>query len=392
MTITLSKNEHLSNENIIKNGSFYTPTHIVKIAKDWLMPLINIEDVVMDFGVGYGAFISEFTSLSKKCIATDNDKMCFKYINSVAPSVKLYLENSLQNISRGKYGILENERLFIIGNPPYNDVTSQYKKGNKGSIEIDDIVLSRDLGISFMKMYSILKPEYICILHPLSYLIKKTNFKSLDFFLDNYLLEKGLIFSSNQFESIKKNNAEFPVVLTLYKKVNQNKSMTFEYIQNFGFNILGSDDKFRLNNFNTIDNWLSKYPTKVGKEDTDLQFYTIRDINALKRNKSFLTGPCNNGIKVTIENLYKYAWLDYFKNNFNPERMFLYGNLSPLYSSKLDSWGVTIELISYIFNNNSVVNNYINENKLEDKLKEYYKMDHFTNEYNLLQEILDSLI
>lgn len=388
--MNLSENRHLSKDDIIKNGSIYTPPHLVSIVKEWVSEYIEIEDVVIDFGAGYGAFISEFSSLSKRCIATDIDPICVKYINTVVPSAKVYLENSLKKISRDKYEIKKNEKIVIVGNPPYNDLTSQYKKNKKGHIEMDEMVFSRDLGVSFIKMYSMLEPEIICILHPLSYLIKKSNFNSLKFFSENYILKKGLIFSSNEFESINKKNAEFPVLLALYMKSNKNK-MDFNYIKKFRFGILESKKHFCLNDFKFIENWVNKYPKKDGKDDDDLQFYTIRDINALMRNKSFLTGHCNNGIKVNLENLYKYAWLDYFKNNFKVNKMFLYGNLSPLYSKRLDDFDTRIELISYIYNNNIVVKNYIDNNNLMSRLTDHYNISFFTNQYPILTEILNSL-
>ena len=388
--MTLSKIEHLSKEDIIKKGSIFTPRFIVEFAKKWLNDKIELEDYIIDFGVGYGAFISEFLDSSNNLLATDIDADSIELVSSLFPKVKVLLENSLLDVSRNKYGIKEHEKVIVVGNPPYNDLTSQYRKGQKGEIKIDESIKSRDLGISFMKMYALIQPEYICILHPLSYLIKKTNFNSLNFFKDYYMLEKGLIFSSNEFESIKKSNAEFPVVLALYKKTSF-KKMTYDHIKNFKFEILNSQEKFCLNKFLTIDGIVSKYPLKEAKKDEDLKFYTIRDINALKRNKSFLVGFSNNGIKVSLDELYKYAWLDYFKNNFNPKKMFIYGNLSPLYSQEIETESVQKELISYVLMNNEVVNKYYSENNIYSELKNYYKLDYFLTDYPILTKILESL-
>jgi len=41
-----------------------------------------------------------------------------------------------------------------------------------------------------------------------------------------------------------------------------------------------------------------------------------------------------NGIVVTLENFYKYAYLYSLKSLFNPEDIWLYGNLSPLVDIK----------------------------------------------------------
>ena len=389
--LTLSKIEHLTKEDIIKNGSIFTPNYIVEIAKKWLKDKVSRNDFMIDFGVGYGAFISKFIENTSNLIATDIDEDSINLVKQLFPEIHVVLENSLMNISRHKYGINELDKLFIIGNPPYNDLTSQYKKGEKGSIEMDEKVISRDLGISFMKMYSLLKPEYICILHPLSYLIKKTNFNSLKHFKNDYQLEKALIFSSNEFESIKKSNAEFPVCLALYKR-HVGFEMDFEYIQKFKFSILNSDEIFILEDFKQIDGWVDKYPKKDGKKPTDLQFYTIRDINALKRNRSFLVGDIANGIKVDLESLYKYAWLDYFKNNFQPKNSYLFGNLSPLYSIEVEDLEVKKELISYIYMNNKVVKEYIDSNNLIPLLVHYYSLKDFTVNYPLLEKIITQIV
>jgi len=389
--LILSKINHLTKEEIIKNGSIFTPEHIVKIARSWLINNITKSDIIIDFGVGYGAFIYQFSDLVDRKIATDIDEKSIALINQNFDNIETYVENSLKNISREKYNISDDERLIIIGNPPYNDVTSQYKKGEKGETTMDDIVYSRDLGISFMKMYSLLNPEYICILHPLSYLIKKTNFNSLKFFKDNYLLDRAMIFSSNEFESIKKGNAEFPVCLALYKR-NIGNCMDFEYIKNFKFEVLYSDKYFILNNFKLIDGWVEKYPKKDSKKPLDLQFYTIRDINALKRNKTFIIGDVSNGIKVEIPSLYKYAWLDYFKNNFKPNNYYIYGNLSPLYSDRLEDLNVKKELISYIYHSNKIVRDFLENNNLKETVANYYGICEFVDKWSLLEEILLSIL
>jgi len=234
-TMKLSENTHLPKEKIIKNGSYFTPEKITKIAKSWIEPLITENSAIIDFGVGYGAFISNFLNSKAKLIATDIDTSSIKFINNNFPQIKTYQENSLLNINKSKYG-LKNENIIIIGNPPYNDITSYYKKGEKGFMLTDKSVKSRDLGISFLKMYSLINPNFICVLHPLSYLIKKTNFNSLGDFKKNYTLVKGLIFSSNLFSNINKSNIEFPVTLGLYKK-NDVVAMDFNYISSYKFDI-----------------------------------------------------------------------------------------------------------------------------------------------------------
>jgi len=304
------------------------------------------------------------------------------------PSVETYVENSLININREKYNISANDKLFIIGNPPYNDVTSQYKKGQKGSFDIDYSVKSRDLGISFLKMYALLDADYICVLHPLSYLIKKANFSALSFFKNEYVLEKGMIFSSKHFESIKRTNIEFPVVLALYKK-EFGGMRDYNFIRSFKFEILNSTKTFRLKDFITIDGIINKYPTK-NTCINDLQFYTIRDINALRRNTSFINGNSNNSIKVSINDLYKYAWIDYFKAHFNPKYYFLYGNLSPFYHNDIELPDTKRELISYIISTNRIVSNYyVNQLPL---LYSHYQMSQIKEQYPNLSRIMKEIL
>ena len=175
----------------------------------------------------------------------------------------------------------------------------------------------------------------------------------------------GILFSSKHFESIKKTNAEFPVVAALYER---NGGMTFDYILNFKFDVFGSDKKYVIGAFNTIDGVVDKYPTKI-KNDEDLQFYTLRDINALHRNRTFLTGFCANGIKMTKEKLHYYAWLDLFKNNFDAgEFGYLFGNLSPLLTDKINDPSFQDKLLAYILNENEVVKTYYETND-----KEFYE-------------------
>ena len=374
--------KHLTKEDIIKNGSIFTPIEIVKLVKELAKKYINDNSVIVDFGAGYGAFISEFLDLKGDKIATDIDSKSCELLKTDFPEIKIIEGNALKDIKREDYCSLDKE-LVVIGNPPYNDVTSQYKKNEKGIFEIDEDIYARDLGISFLRMYGKVDAKYIFVLHPLSYLIKKQNFKSLKEFSDKYKLEKAVIFSSQLFESIKKTNAEFPVVAAFYKQ----GKMTYEDICNFKFDIYQKEQKFCLNNFCTIDGKVEKYPTK-NKKETDLQFYTLRDMNALRRNKSFLTGNCSNGIKVTKDNLYQYAWLDYLKNNFNSDNMFLYGNLSPLYPEVIDE-ELKKSLIGYVLNENQVVASWF---KKYDK--DFYN-NNINNKYtkeDFLKELPDAIL
>lgn len=206
--------------------------------------------------------------------------------------------------SRATYNIKDNEKLIIVGNPPYNDITSQIKKDIKKQDFVIDVDLkTRDLGISFLRSYVKLYPDYICVLHPLSYLVKSSNFKLLNDFRMQYKLIDGLVISSRYFTS----GVEFPIIIALYKK----GTMSFDYIKNFSFK---AEDGavFKLNDFDFIGNYLNKYPKKKAKNPAGY-FYTMRDINALKRNKTFLKEKCANAITIEQEHLPYYHYVNLFK-------------------------------------------------------------------------------
>ena len=378
----LSKNTHLCKADIIKNGSIFTPNYIVDLIYSMVNKYIDNKTTIIDFGSGYGSFIDKFNNSGKRCIGTEIDEKSYEFLKENFKETKFYLENSLLNVNRKKYQIKNNEKLLIIGNPPYNDITSQYRKGQKGQLECDYDLLSRDKGISFIKAYNKLNADIICILHPLSYLIKKQNFKTLGEFTKNYKLEDAIIFSSKEFESIRKTNSDFPVIAALYTK--NNNGMDFNYIYNFNFNVYNSDKFFCLKNFKTIDGIVSKYPSKITK--TNLQFYTLRDMNSLIRNAGFIEGPKNNGINVTVDNLYQYAWLLFLKENFKPQKNnFLYGNLSPLYLRNIDDIKIKNYVVSYAWNNCNIIKKYLKKEDIETK---YGKI---TNNYNELYDELKKL-
>ena len=357
-----SINRHLSRAAIIKNGSIYTSPEIVELVSSYVEPYINKNSVIGDFGAGYGAFLESFMNKGKRCFATELDSNSYSILVNDFPDVEVYKENSLTTADRSKYRIEDKDELIVVGNPPYNDVTSQYKKGQKGNFKIDEDLQARDLGVAFIKLYNKLEAKIVCILHPLAYLIKKNNFASLKAFKDNYKLHNATIFSSKEFVGIKKNSAEFPVVAALYLK--DERGMTFEYIQNFEFDIYQSNKVFKLNEISTIDGEVQKYPKKGSCEG--LQFYTLRDMNALLRNATFVENRSTNAIGVNDKNLYQYAWLMFLKDNFKPKsNKFLYGNLSPLYPKKVTDEEFQREVVSYAFNNNELVSRYYDRNKVE---------------------------
>ena len=61
-----------------------------------------------------------------------------------------------------------------------------------------------------------------------------------------------------------------------------------------------------MKDFDFIGNYVSKYPNHKDSRQEVAYFYTLRDINALKRSKTFLDKPQANAIKVFADNLKYY--------------------------------------------------------------------------------------
>lgn len=321
---------NFSKSKIIQLGSYYTPKILVEQVYDLINPFLKEHGnnaIILDSAAGNGAFIPK--NINYDLRIADCDQEAYMFLLKKYDHRCIFYTNSLINSTRDKFSISDLAYLIIVGNPPYNDITSEFKNGEKGKNICDPDLFDRDLGVSFLKSYNKLKADIVCVLHPLSYLIKETNFKRLKTFKDNYVLKKGIIFSSAMFQGT--GGSKFPIVISLYER--NPSGMTFEYIRNFKFNILGSVKRFTLLNYNTTDGYINKYPPRkneLKKSPIGIYYYTFRDYNSLKKNASFMFNEHPNGIVVTIENFYKYAYLYSLKRLFNPPDSWLYGNLSPL--------------------------------------------------------------
>lgn len=337
--IKYNYSSHLSDTKKSNLGKYYTPKFVVEYMKSLLKPLINCHVNVIDIACGCGAFLEIFSDCH--IMGRDIDKNAIDVLKTLGFS-NIEVDNSLVNVNRDKYGFLEDTPLIVVGNPPYNDTSSKNKRfGTKMKsvmdIEIDSDIYAKDIGQSFLKAYAKLNPDYICVLHPLAYLIKKSNFKALTSFFEKYELNKGIIFSSCEFPDLKGNTA-FPIVIALYKK----GKMAFEEIQNFEFEVMGQNKIFKLSSFETIDtvingkSYIRKYPIKkdklhIIKSDIDLYQYNIRDTNSLMSSGNLMclvTTENLNYVTVNFNELYKYCYLNMYKFYFKND--FLVGNLSPL--------------------------------------------------------------
>ena len=277
--------------------------------------------VLLDSSCGSGNFLrasefvkSGFTKDSfTKTIGVDIDKTALNIAKSTLDSKVILLhKNALHNTTREALHIAESDKLIIIGNPPYNDKTSivQNHLKNQDSFAIDSILKTRDIGISFLRSFDELRADYICVLHPLSYLIKQSNFKYLKNFIKHYRLIDSIIISSQIF--CPKSLGFFPIIIALYERDNQ--GMDFDFICDFSFKTYDGKS-FKLNDFDYIGKYIDKYPNKKHVQDSKIKamFYTLRDINALRRSKTFISTNTANTVYVSKDKYSLYCYVDVFK-------------------------------------------------------------------------------
>lgn len=320
---------HLTEDQRLKLGGFYTIKELVGIVGEYIKPYIdaNKNVIIVDSAAGRGAF-EELIGENDYRFA-DCDAYACQCLTESLRLQKVFHCNALLHVSRKMFDISDTSFVIQVGNPPYNDTTSEFRKGSKGDNSCDIDLFDRDLGISFLKSYNKLKADVVCVLHPLSYLVKEANFNRLKGFRENYVLKKAIVFPSSLFSGT--GSIKFPIMIGLYER--SSKGMDFDSIRRFEFPILGRCNRFVLGKYETIDGYINKYPPRSGDPKTSslgLYYYTIRDINALRKNTSFLTRHIPNGIVVEADNFFKYAYLHAFKTHFSPEDAWLYGNLSPL--------------------------------------------------------------
>ncbi len=303
---------HLDAEERINRGSFYTPKKYVLIVRDWLIRYGLLSgNAVLDSSCGYGAFFELQESLpGNRYVGNDADPVAVETVNRVFPEVETFNENALFEVSRGKFKIRDGETLVVVGNPPYNDVTSQINHRIKRSdFQMDADLRSRDFGISFLKSYDKLNADYAAVLHPLSYLIKRANFKAARTFFENYSLLEHVVFDSREFTGTSTVNG-FPVVVALYKRT-PGCGLRFDAVWKTKFRTV-EGSVFSLSDWDYVSDFVEKYPGK-NRYNPEILFYTLRDINALKRSRTFLKKRTTNAVDVDPQKLPYYCYVDCFK-------------------------------------------------------------------------------
>ena len=304
---------HLDYEDRVNLGSYYTPPKFVQLAWELIEPYVDSHTTIIDSACGYGDFLNDRGQL--QTIGCDIDEDAINVAKRNTDKVQFFRTNSLHNVSREKFGIpQQSTRLIVVGNPPYNDRTSLIRhKIKQVEFEVDEDIASRDLGISFLRSYNKLVADYVCVLHPLSYLIKQTNFRHLKEFTANYKLIDGILISSGEFPESAK-HTPFPIVIACYQR--DTNGMEYDYIRSFAFRTEGGT-RFCLSDFDYITSFIRKYPSKqhIPVTDNSLFFWTMRDINALKRNRTFVQNYSSNTIVIDKSKLDYYAYVDVFKRN-----------------------------------------------------------------------------
>ena len=307
----INRVEHLRRNQIVNGGSFYTPARFVEIAAEWLKrDGIGPAYTIIDTSCGYGAFFQLQNYLPEnRYLGNDIDPVAVRTARENFPQIEIFNRNALSGAGRAAFG-LHDEKICVVGNPPYNDVTSQIAREIKTARHAAAPELhARDLGLSFLKSYAALRADRVLVLHPLSYLIKKANFTAAKSFFGRYEIRESLVFSSHEFADTSR-FGEFPIVMALYA-ASPGGGLSCEEVRNHLFRTL-EGDTFRLSDFDYVADHIRKYPGRE-RYAPEILFYTLRDINALKRSRTFLSERCAGAVDVPPEKLPYYCYIDLFK-------------------------------------------------------------------------------
>ena len=324
--------KHLSYVQKTNLGSFYTPPEIVAMVGELIdkhIPNDSREWTVLDSSCGYGAFLD--IKLNRRVcgfVGGDIDGIALQVARTRYPSSSFYEANALKNVSREKYDIAKDAPLIVVGNPPYNDTTSMVKNWAKrsDSVFIDTDIRTRDLGISFLLSFEKLCADFIVVLHPLSYLIKKANFQLLAPFFRRYALKDCVVINSQRFSETSRGTG-FPIAIAFYEK--SSFGMRHSEIEARRF-VTDEGKSFCVRDFDYIKNYISKYPKKRPPNFQGFRFFTMRDINALKRSRTFISEDTANTIYVDEDKLDYYCYVDAFKNIAN-RLPYYFGNFDVMF-------------------------------------------------------------
>ena len=366
--------KHLGYQEMTNFGCFYTPEKFVNNLIEKIKDKVEKynEFVFLDSSSGYGSFLVALPDV--KTIGCDIDEKAVEIAKLKDKKSEYFCFNTLSNFSRESVCLKETDKLIVIGNPPYNDVTSRVKKELKKEkpCEIDKDLKTRDLGMSFLLSYDKLKADYVAVLHPLSYLIKKANYDLLKPFFNNYTLIDHSIIDSQEFSMTSKTKG-FPIIIALYER--NKKGLSYEEVENLMFRTI-DNERFSLKK-DYIKNYISKYPSKTKqKKVDDIFFFTMRDINALNRSRTFIQDYGDNSIIIDKDKLPYYCYVDVFKTYIH-KLPYYYGNIDVFIDND------EFQKIKDVFITNSVERH----PWLKEKNIEYT----FNNNYNLIENYFKNL-
>lgn len=312
--VDVNVSRHLGVVGRVNLGSFYTPAKYVNIVGGWLLKYgVGRGWTIADLSCGYGAFfeLGDVDGLSEcRFVGNDIDSEAVEKAQGIFTNVVWSVRNALKDVSRKNFSFGATERLVIVGNPPYNDVTSQInQKVKTKEFSIDADLKTRDLGMSSLLAYDKLKAEYVAVLHPLSYLVKKSNFSATRQFFSNYELIEHVIFPSCEFAGTSKTSA-FPVIVAMYRR-NVGHGLSYDEVQSMWFRTVDGVE-FSLSGFDYVTDEIEKYPSDR-RYEPEILFYTMRDINALRRSRTFIKERIANAVDVDPRKLAYYCYVDCFK-------------------------------------------------------------------------------
>jgi len=109
----------------------------------------------------------------------------------------------------------------------------------------------------------------------------------------------------------------FPIVAAVYAK--DPAGTTYEQIRQHSFRTL-EGSVFSLSDYDYVCRYITKYPSRFPAATPPaepLRFFTMRDINALKRSRTFIAEDTANTICIQPDKLPYYCYVDAFKDIAN---------------------------------------------------------------------------
>lgn len=343
----MTAGKRMDRERRVNLGAFYTPKRLADTLKSmalWHVPRdVLARAALLDSSCGSGNLLASGLPV-RRMIGADVDPEAVAEAKSRLPTAEISCRNSLELVRREDYGIGGLEPLIVMSNPPYNDRTSFSQRTIRKAAPpaMAPSVASSDLGIAFMLSYNELEANWVLALHPLSYLVKKANFHRLKRFFSNYALEECLVVSSEEFNTGSR--YPFPIALACYRRSGVGTS--WDFIRSYPFPIDGGK-RLILSELDPVSNYVDKYPNRkrVRKEDSVAMFYTLRDINALRRSRTFIERETESAVYVTREQYPLFCYLDAFRK-FQKALPYWLGNCEPFIDTS-EFWKIADDFTSF---------------------------------------------